>query len=527
MGATVTPHRGASSERAVLASIRATAERARDQLDAIVSPGTSPARRAEGGIEAEAVAQPVQAGGPLRDEDSARAVMTTAQLLTAGGLLLATIVCVVLAPSVATFGLTASATAVCLLTALLRIRLTARGAGMPRGVRVGPWKLASLDDRELPIYSVLVPLHYEAGAVPRLVAALRALDYPIRRLDVLMICERDDEETLAALRAERLGAQFRIVTVPDSNPKTRSKALDAALAHARGELVVVFVAGDEPDPDQLKQALLVLGSAPADVACVQAKLDCANAEQNLLTRWLAADRAAWFDRVLPALRSIRVPLPLGASSAHFRMKVLRELGGWDAFNAADDAGLGVRLRRRGYRALLLESFTFEQVTPSVGDFSRRCSSASKGQIQTWLVQMRHPLLLRRELGWRGWSAFQLTVGGSVFAALATPICWLLLCLWLIDWIASLGSLPPAYVFYAAAAILLVCSVTPAYGVGTGDGSRGLLERVQLVCFSPLYWALVSISAWRGACQLLTRPAYWKTSLTRYPAAAVHVPDTAR
>ena len=437
----------------------------------------------------------------------------------------------VLAPAATTLGVTAIATAVCLSAALLRIGLVARAATGPRGVRVGPWKLASLDDRELPVYSVLVPLYREAAAVPRLIPALRALDYPSRRLDLPMICEPDDAETIAALRAQRLGSQFRVLVVPDTEPKTKPKALDYALAHARGQFVVVFAAGDEPDPDQLKQALLVLGSAPAEVACVQAKLDCSNVERNLLTRWFAAERTAWFDLVLPGLQAIRAPFPLGGSSSHFRTDVLRELGGWDPYNVADDGDLGVRLRRRGYRALVLQSFTFEQANVRLGGWARQRSRWIKGQIQSWHVHMRRPLQLRREPGWRGWTAFQLTTAGSALAALVTPVCWLLLAVRLLEWAASLGSVLPPYVFYAAAAILVVCSFAPAYGTGIGETGRGLAQRVSQVALSPLYWLMISFAAWRGALQLLTRSAYWETPAARMrahepPGGAVLAPDLA-
>lgn len=267
------------------------------------------------------------------------------------------------------------------------------------------------------------------------------------------------------------------------------------------------------------------------MACVQAKLDCSNVERNLLTRSFAAERAAWFAALAPGLQALRAPLPLGRSSTHFRMQAVRELGGWDRFNVADDAGLGVRLRRRGYRALLLESFTFEHAHARLGDWHRQRSRWSKGQIQTWLVHMRQPLRLRRELGWRGWAAFQLTIGGSTFAALATPICWLLMGVWLIEWAASLGSVIPPYVLLAAAAILLVCSLMPPHGARAGDGPRAVFQRVQQLSFSPLYWLLISLAAWRGAVQLLRRSADREPSFARSlggdpGGGAVCVPEVA-
>src|SRR3972149_2788459 len=50
-------------------------------------------------------------------------------------------------------------------------------------------------ERALPIYTIVVPLYREAHIVPRLVAALRRLDYPLEKLDVKLVVEADDADT--------------------------------------------------------------------------------------------------------------------------------------------------------------------------------------------------------------------------------------------------------------------------------------------------------------------------------------------
>ena len=57
--------------------------------------------------------------------------------------------------------------------------------------------------------------------------------------------------------------------------------------------------------------------------------------------------------------SFRTPLPLGGSSNHFRTDVLREVGAWDPFNVTEDADLGMRLARFGYRTAVIASTTYE------------------------------------------------------------------------------------------------------------------------------------------------------------------------
>src|SRR6185503_4649385 len=79
-----------------------------------------------------------------------------------------------------------------------------------------------------------------------------------------------------------------------------------------------------------------------------------------LTRLFAAEYAGLFDVFLPGLAALRQPLPLGGSSNHFRTSVLRRVGAWDPYNVTEDADLGMRLARLGYRTAVIRSTTYEE-----------------------------------------------------------------------------------------------------------------------------------------------------------------------
>jgi hypothetical protein len=63
----------------------------------------------------------------------------------------------------------------CLFLASIWLRLFAGAASTACGQQ--PFR-AHVEDRRLPVYSVVVALHREARVVPQLVAALAAIDYP-------------------------------------------------------------------------------------------------------------------------------------------------------------------------------------------------------------------------------------------------------------------------------------------------------------------------------------------------------------
>lgn len=366
-------------------------------------------------------------------------------------------------------------------------------------------------DHTLPIYSVVVPLYREARMVEKLVSAMNRLDYPREKLDIKLVCEPDDEKTLAAIQALDLDRPFEIIIAPDAGPRTKPKALQAALPFARGRYLVVYDAEDEPEPDQLRLALAAYRRSGRQLACVQARLAIDNVRDNWLTRHFAAEYAGLFDVFLPALADLRLPLPLGGTSNHFRTDVLRAVGGWDPFNVTEDADLGMRLARFGYLTGVVDSTTYEEAPARTGAWLRQRTRWFKGWLQTWLVHMRSPFRLFRELGLSGFIAFQLLVGGTALAALVHPF---FLAIVLTD--ATLGDLfqPSSSVSEALRHGLAITTLASGY-LGSGVlclvelFRRKLLSSAWVLLTIPLYWIFLSFAAWRGLIQLLIAPHLWE------------------
>ena len=142
------------------------------------------------------------------------------------------------------------------------------------------------NDKDLPVYSILVPLFREAAVLPILVEALSRLDYPAAKLQILLIFEESDSATIAAAKALKLPDSIEFIRVPHSLPLTKPKACNYALSFARGDYLVVYDAEDMPEPDQLRRALAVFDKDDASFACVQARLNFYNQFENWLTRGL-------------------------------------------------------------------------------------------------------------------------------------------------------------------------------------------------------------------------------------------------
>jgi hypothetical protein len=237
---------------------------------------------------------------------------------------------------------------------------------------------ACIPEQALPVYTLIIALYHEAEAVDGLIEALRELDYPPEKLDIKLVIETDDMKTWTALSRLRLAMPFEIVTAPNIGPRTKPKALNAALPFARGTFTAVYDAEDRPEPDQLRRVLGVFHGGSDDLACVQARLTIDNTADNWLARLFTAEYAAQFDLFLPGLAALSLPFPLGGSSNHFRTRVLREVGAWDPYNVTEDADLGMRLARLGYRTTVADSTTYEEAPAQLGPWLRQRTRWFKG-----------------------------------------------------------------------------------------------------------------------------------------------------
>lgn len=411
-----------------------------------------------------------------------------------------------------------AAVAAALFLGVIAVRLIAVAlAGLPEPELREP----ALPDRELPVYTLLVPLYREEAVVDGLVAALLALDYPPERLDIQLLVEADDPRTQARLRALRLPAHIQIVTLPDRLPKTKPKALNVGLALARGSLVAVYDAEDLPDPDQLRRAAARFAAAPADLACLQASLTVYNWQETWLSRQFAIEYAALFDVLLPALARLRLPMPLGGTSNHFRIGPLRAAGAWDAYNVTEDADLGLRLARCGYGCGVLASSTREEAPIGFGGWLRQRTRWLKGWIQTYLVNMRRPGRLWREVGTWRFLAIQAIFGGVIASALVHPLAAALL----VRHVIAGDIFHAADLAGLAVGGLCAASLAAGYLSGFALGLAGLAKRPAMAPLAadlaalPVYWLLMSLAAYRALWQLWRAPHHWEKTrhgLSRCP-----------
>ncbi|MGB1540153.1 MAG: glycosyltransferase family 2 protein, partial [Rickettsiales bacterium] len=346
----------------------------------------------------------------IMPEKSARIVLTRAQQLQLLTVILAMVILVTLFPNGFTASLLLLINFFYFITIVLKCMLFYIGWDYRPGSVLPSKKLPPMDESTLPVYTLLIPVYDEVAALPRLIESLNALDYPKAKLDIKFIVERDDEKTIHAFKSLKPSGQYELIYVPYSLPQTKPKACNYALHFARGKYVTIYDAEDSPDPLQLKKAVHWFAQQPENVICLQARLNYYNRNHNLLTRLFAIEYAAWFDFMLPGLRKLRIPIPLGGTSNHLHLEKLRNLGEWDPYNVTEDADLGIRLALQGYETDMLDSLTAEEAPIGLKAWMNQRTRWVRGYMQTWLVHMRHPVRLFRELDYNAFWGFQFFIG---------------------------------------------------------------------------------------------------------------------
>ncbi len=369
--------------------------------------------------------------------------------------------------------------------------------------------------KKWPKYTVFCPLYKEWQVIPQFVTAMSKLDYPKDKLQIMLLLEENDEETVLKTVQYDLPSNFDVVIVPHSMPKTKPKALNYGLSKAKGEYIVIYDAEDVPDPKQLKKAVLAFRRADEKTICVQAKLNFYNPHQNILTKVFTAEYSLWFDLILPGLQSIGAPIPLGGTSNHFRKSDVKFLKGWDAFNVTEDCDLGIRLAKQGYKTAMVESTTLEEANSRFGNWFSQRSRWIKGYIQTYLVHMRDPKQFRQNGSDYHLVAFQFIVGGKILSMFVNPIMW---CITIAYFafrshvgVFIEGFFPPA-ILYIGVFSFVMGNFLYLYYYMIAAAHKGFYDLIKYIYVVPFYWLMMSVASWRAVYEMIVKPHYWAKTL---------------
>jgi cellulose synthase/poly-beta-1,6-N-acetylglucosamine synthase-like glycosyltransferase len=387
------------------------------------------------------------------------------------------------------------------------LRLAAYVAHLSNPVPPDPPVEIDSADFPLPRVSMLVPLFKETEIASALLTRLARLTYPKPLLDIVLVLEENDHLTRDTIRACTMPPWIRVVEVPEGQPKTKPRAMNYALDFCDGDIVGIWDAEDNPDPDQISRVVEHFHRVPEDVVCLQGVLDYYNSRQNWLARCFTVEYAAWFRMILPGMSRLGFAIPLGGTTLFFRRDALEQLGGWDAHNVTEDADLGFRLARHGYRTEVIATTTGEEANCRFWPWIRQRSRWLKGYMVTYLVHMRNPLTFYRQMGaWKFWG-FQAHFVTALSQFVLAPFLWSF-------WLVLLGlphpldPLLPRDVLLAFGLLFLMVEVITILVNATAVSGRSHRHLMLWVPTLHFYYPMGAVAAYKALYELIFHPFYW-------------------
>ena len=362
-----------------------------------------------------------------------------------------------------------------------------------------------------PIYSVLLPIYKESKIVKSLINGIEKINYPKDKLQVLVILEEDDFETIKALKNINIPENFHIIYVPLSYPRTKGKACNYALQYVKGDYTVIYDAEDIPHPNQIKEALQEFLISDNHIGCIQAKLNFFNIYENFLSKMMSLEYYMQYDYIFPAMVKKIFPVPLGGSSNHFKTSVLRKLKGWDAYNVTEDAEIGYRLAKEGYKIGMINSYTIEESPIRLKPWLIQRSRWIKGHIITYFTHFKSCFCKKDNVSNKKFFiSLQYSMGISPLLQLFIPIAFIITFCYMMDFV-QLAGLQSKIVYIVSSISLVlwlkynIISILLIY-------KQKKLKEFYIFFLFPVYVLLHSVAAYYALYQLLVNPYSWnKTS----------------
>src|SRR5713101_7082818 len=235
-------------------------------------------------------------------------------------------------------------------------------------------------------FTILLPAKNEEDVYRETIQKVYDLNYPSELVQIIAICREDDPGTIAEAQAkiDELGDPNVQLLIYNDYPISKPHGLNLGLQVARGDIVTIFDAEDEPHPDILN--IINTTMLNEDVDAVQSGVQLMNHN----TRWFCflnvLEYFFWFKSSLHFFSKIGMT-PLGGTTVFVRREMLEALGGWDERCLTEDADLGIRLSVGGARIRVIydDAYVTREETPaSIGQFIKQRTRWNQGFIQVLL-----------------------------------------------------------------------------------------------------------------------------------------------
>lgn len=354
-------------------------------------------------------------------------------------------------------------------------------------------------------FTVIVPARDEEAVIAETVRKIATANYPLKLLEIVVVCHEADAGTIAAARSvvTRGLADVRVETFAGL-PINKPRGLNEAFARSSHEVVCVFDAEDDIHPDIFHVVNTVMIREGSGI--VQSGVQLINLRDHWFSVHNCLEYFFWFKSRLHFHAKVGM-IPLGGNTVFLRRDLLTRVGGWDESCLTEDADVGIRLSALGepIRVVYNHAWVTREETPhSVAALIKQRTRWHQGFLQVlgkgdW----------RRLPGWRRRGLAIMTLGQPLLDAA------LLLSLPLIIIGGFFMKLPVPVALLSYLPLYAVVLQIVANMVGAWMFARefnhgrpiGLILRLPLT-YLPYQWML-SYSAVRAVARQITGLTNWE------------------
>ena len=255
-------------------------------------------------------------------------------------------------------------------------------------------------EAEPPTVLVQLPLFNERSVAARLIDACAQFDYPKDRFQIQVL--DDSTDNTSQVVAERV-AHWQRLGIEIEHLRRRERAgykagaLQAGLRETTSDLVAVFDADFDPDPDFLRRLVPRFGDS--EVGMVQARWDYANRSDTLLNEVQALLLDGHFLIEHQARAAKGAFFNFNGTAGIWRRTAIDDGGGWQHDTVTEDLDLSYRAQLAGWRFEYAGAVGVRSDLPeTLAAYRGQQRRWTKGSAQT-LRKLSRPIL-RSPIGWR-------------------------------------------------------------------------------------------------------------------------------
>lgn len=232
-------------------------------------------------------------------------------------------------------------------------------------------------------FTILLPAYHEEDVYAYTLQKVYDLNYPKKLVQVIALLREHDTGTIkvAQEKLDQLCAPNVQLLVTSDKHGGKPHQLNLGLKMAKGDIVTIFDAEDEPHPDILQVINATFLTESVDV--VQSGVQLMNHN----TKWFCflnvLEYFFWFKSALHFFARCGMT-PLGGNTVFVKRDLMQRLGGWDHTTLTEDADLGIRLciAKAKVRILYDDAFVTKEETPNtIEQFIKQRTRWNQGFIQ--------------------------------------------------------------------------------------------------------------------------------------------------